>query len=379
LAYAQGPIARIENHGLLQNDLAVLEDTHPHSEIRCMLNVTPPALGFDLKLHTGYDVSIPFRDLADSSPTTLAIVFRVTPESAPAALVVLSQHFQVPAIAGQTEGDAQLGGSFDVGLGRYRVDWLLRDSRGRVCSSHWILNARLSGKDREVTPAIGPGVVEPVPAEVFGDEPQPRSGPLRVNILVNFAPGEDELAVPADEKNAIVAILRNMAREPRIGRFSLVAFNLRDQQLLFRQSGSPRIDFARLGEALRARPAGTIDVNRLALKHGPAEFLNSLIAGEAAGNETADALIIASPKTVFDQDLSAESLRLLRSLPYPVFYLVYNTNPYQAFWSDIIGKAVRFVKGREYAIAHPRDVWFAWQDIMSRLSDRESALAAAAR
>ena len=362
-----------------QDDLAVLEDRMAHRDIPCTLVAAAPHLDLDLKFHTGYEVSLPLRELAGVSPATLTVVFRVTPEAAANGPVFFSQSFKVPPIHGQMDGEVQLGGAFVVGQGRYSVDWLLRDARQRVCSLHWDLNAKLSGRDREVPLAVGPGVVQPSPAELFENQSRPAAGPLSVKILVNFAPQEEDLGIlPKREQEAIVAILHTIGREPRIGHFSVIAFNLRDEQILYHQSDTPRIDFPGLGRALHARPPGTIDIRRLAMKDGPAEFLRTLIAGEIGRSEGMDAVILAGPKTVSDYDISPESIRLPVSLPCPMFYLNYNATPDQATSADVIGKMVRFLKGRVYAIAHPRDVWLAWRDIMSQLS-AGSVLSAAAR
>jgi hypothetical protein len=63
---------------LIQEDLAVLEDRHPHNDFQCTAVVAPPTLGFDLKLHTEYQLSIPMHELAGSQPASLTVVFRIT-------------------------------------------------------------------------------------------------------------------------------------------------------------------------------------------------------------------------------------------------------------------------------------------------------------
>ena len=35
-----------------------------------------------------------------------------------------------------------LGGSYTLGPGRYRVDWLMRNSREEVCADHWEIETR---------------------------------------------------------------------------------------------------------------------------------------------------------------------------------------------------------------------------------------------
>jgi hypothetical protein len=45
----------------------------------------------------------------------------------------------------------------------------------------------------------------------------------------------------------------------------------------------------------------------------------------------------------------------------------YNLNPQNNPWRDAIGSAVKTLKGAEYTISRPRDVFFAWTDIIGRI------------
>ena len=49
---------------LFNSDAAILEAGEVRKDLPCTVNINKPALGFDLKFHTGYDVTIPLRDLA---------------------------------------------------------------------------------------------------------------------------------------------------------------------------------------------------------------------------------------------------------------------------------------------------------------------------
>ena len=78
---------------------------------------------------------------------------------------------------------------------------------------------------------IAPNTISAADREPFKEEPpvdrmvdkQQGDGPLNVKVLVNFAPQNSHSATlrPLD-MNALVAILRSIAREPRIGKFSTV-------------------------------------------------------------------------------------------------------------------------------------------------------------
>jgi len=189
-----------------------------------------------------------------------------------------------------------------------------------------------------------------------------------VKMLVNFAPQNANASTlrPIDT-SALVSILRTIAREPRIGRFSLTAFNLQEQRVVFRQADADRIDFPALGEALRSINPGTIDLKRLSQKHGETEFLADLIKKEASAEPRPDALIFAGPKAMLEQNVQPETLKEVGDLDYPVFYMNYALNPQASPWRDAISHAVRFFKGQEFTISRPRDLWFAVSEMVARI------------
>ncbi|MBC8164918.1 MAG: acetyltransferase, partial [Bryobacteraceae bacterium] len=187
--------------------------------------------------------------------------------------------------------------------------------------------------------------------------------------LVNFAPQNSKAATlqPLDT-SALVSILRNISRDPRIGRFSLIAFNLQEQRVLYRQENADKIDFPSLGEALQTLNLGTIDLKRLSQKNGDTEFLASLIRQEVGTAGIApDAVVFAGPKALLEENVPQDSLRQIGELSYPVFYMNYNLYPQSVPWADAISKAVKYLKGQEYTISRPRDLWYSVTEMVSRI------------
>ncbi len=355
---------------LLNGDLATLETQDPRNDLDCTVSVFKPELGFDLRFHSGYGVSLPVAELMHAG--SVAMVFRITSEKQNAEPLYFSQRFQIPALAENARGYANLQGNFDLGTGRYRVDWLLRDPAGRQCSQHWQLDVSLPSKDRDLQLALAPGDVEPSRQDEFRPEaprPEPANGALNARVLVNFAPQNEKAAtLKPQEVEALVSILRRIAREPRIGKISLVAFNLRDQRILYQQDNADRVDFPALGQALQAPSAGTIDVKALSRKNGESEFVASLLRPKTDTPEKPGALILVGLKVDLEDKLSQDSLKKLGDLGCPIFYLNVNSDPVGNPWRDTIGDVVKFFKGQAYTITHPRDLAYAWRDITSRLS-----------
>src|ERR1041385_6550153 len=117
------------------------------------------------------------------------------------------------------------------------------------------MDALLPPKDKQMALEIQPGIVQRAEYEQFTDEPPIERAqgpaPLNVKVLVNFAPQNASAATmrPLDTA-ALVSILRRISREPQFTKFSLVAFNMQEQRVLYRQNSENKIDFPALGEAI---------------------------------------------------------------------------------------------------------------------------------
>ncbi len=356
---------------IVGTDMAVLEAGDVRNDLPCTVVPVKPTLGFDLKFHGGYDVTVPLKDLAGTE-NSLTMLFRVSAENHKDEPRYFVQRVRVPAIEEDAHGDAYLSGNFDLGEGKYHVDWLMRDRTERVCSSYWDTEAFLTPKEKQMALAITPGTIERTDSEQFKEEPPVEritdEPALNVKVLVNFAPQNAHSAAfrPADTA-ALVSILRQIARDPHIGKFSVVAFNMQEQRIIYRQESANRIDFPALGEALNTISLGTVDLHRLGQKHGETDFLADLIKTEISTAEHPDALVFAGPKVMLDTNIAAESLKDVGDVEYPVFYMNYNLNPQAVPWRDSISRAVKFFKGTEYTISRPKDLWIAVNEMVARI------------
>ncbi len=360
---------------IINTDMAALEAQEVRKDLACTVMPAKPVLGFDLRFHSGYDVNVPLKELAGNGDQ-LTILFRVTPDGRKDEPVYFVQHVRVPDIEEDARGDATLSGLFDLGEGKYHVDWLMRDRSERLCSFYWDSEAALASKDRQIEMGIPAATVRPPEFEQFSEEPRvdrtdhtTGAAPLNIKILVNFAPQRpDSSALQPIDTLALVTMLRRIAREPQFGKFSLVAFNLQEQRVLYRQSSEDRIDFPALGEAVQGVKPGAIDMKLLAQKHGETDFLTDLIKKEVGSSDHPDALIFAGPKAMLDSSVPDEEIKpFAGSLNFPVFYVNYNLYPQAVPWRDSISRAVKLLHGAEFTVTRPRDVWFAVSDMVARI------------
>src|SRR5690242_20338240 len=68
---ASGPGGAVR---LFTSDAAILEAQEVRKDLPCTVTPNKPSLGFDLKFHSGYEVSVPLKDLAGSE-NQLTMVF----------------------------------------------------------------------------------------------------------------------------------------------------------------------------------------------------------------------------------------------------------------------------------------------------------------
>ncbi len=103
-------------------------------------------------------------------------------------------------------------------------------------------------------------------------------------------------------------------------------------------------------------------------KRGDTEFLANFLTEEVVEPKVQpDAVIIAGPKVATENSLPQDAFRQAGDLKYPIFYMNYNLNPTVNPWRDAIGSAVKTLKGAEFTISRPRDLFFAWTDIIGRI------------
>jgi hypothetical protein len=136
--------------GVFPIDEPVFGSRESRKDLPCTVATVKPVLGFDLRFHTEYTVSVPMQAVSGHA-NRLTLVFRVAPENTHGQPVYFFQTLRIPAFAESPGGEASLDGRFDLGEGNYQVDWLLRDRSQKICSGSWDLSANLSAKDRGLT------------------------------------------------------------------------------------------------------------------------------------------------------------------------------------------------------------------------------------
>ena len=400
LPYGSGRVGRLQTLGLLfllaastaagvsgsrtgldprlqYDDLSTLKSREPRAELSCQVTSDKPSLGFDLRFHSDYHAAVPINVVADAGGW-FQVAMRVMPTSETERPTYLAHRFAVPAVPPGSKGGVLVSGSFDLGPGRYRVDWIMRDARDRICSAHWNLDAKAGSGKQDLPLTLGRNQIADLERHASGNGPLVRrelAQPLQVKILLNLSPAKPQDSMVRPEDAAVLfSILRSITRQPGIVLSTVVAFNLRDQKVVYRQENDDQIDFSALEKAAQSRAAGTIDLRVLRDPQSETHFVTRLLTDElGAQTDTPDAIIIVGSKVSLNRKVPLDSLKAKGAAMCPVFYLNYNSTLYES-WPDTIGSALKAYKGATaYNIVFPRDVGLAVRELLSRIVKRPNS------
>lgn len=356
---------------ILAGDRAVLSSDVNRSDLQCRVEPLEPRMDFELKFQAGYLIHVPMAELA-ADGERLNVLLRIRPFAAEASdAVYFTQHFDVPPIEQDAKGSVTLPGRYVLGPGRYRIDWLMRDRAGRVCSAHWETQAASLERYEELAAAATANTIAAGRRDIFADEPPVmRSGrrALHLRLVLNLSPLEPSKPKLSEyDLASLVAMMRALHREPGIGLFSVTAILASRQETVYDAPRLSRIDFKALGAAVEGIAAGVVDFAALRDPASGGRFLAGVLnRALSTGEDRADAVIFLGPKAAADSRVAQELLDIPGGRP-PAFHFAYNRNPRSHPWRGAIGSALKPRGLIEYRIAGPKDFGAALTDFVRRL------------
>jgi hypothetical protein len=370
-AGSQARLERVDQSSISAADRQLLSDPQTVNDLGCRPEVVKPAIGLDLRFHSGYSVTVQLQNLAGRAGELRTLV-RVTPLAKPDRPVFLARSIAVPPLDPGTNGEAELKGEFVVGPGQYRVDWLTA-AGALACSAHWQIETSDDPSLVNAPLAMTAGTVDEVPADPFHagkDKPGAVDPAFNVKLLVNFsAPVLDHGSMTSDDLRGITAILRGVAREPRFGRFSVVAFSIDQQRIVYRQVPGATIDFPSLGSSVRSLRFGTVPLRQLSEPDSTDDFVAGLFQQELESHEPPpDAIVILSPIMPEDKGIRKRISAARLQVTCPVFYLTYNPDPARYPWSGGLAPAFKTFHAQEFTITRPRDLTSALKKMVDSIS-----------
>jgi hypothetical protein len=346
----------------------------PRSALLCRVRNEPPFLSFDFRFLTGFIAEIPVHEIR-SPFNRFFLRVSINPIWPKTAKEIhFNRRFRVNIPDNQDHrGSMRFSGSFAMGEGIYDVLWHLQDDAGRFCETRWRIDARRSGKDRDIDLTLAPGEIAPSLVYLFREEsptpPDQTGRMLRVKLLVSMdVRGSRRVTVPLARYAPVVSILRMMTRHSELAEFSVVAFSLDDQQILFEQGYEKTIDFPALGKTLEQLTPGTVAFKELGKKQEQiffARLLRQTILNDAA----ADAFVFVGWDLNFGKKIDRRVLDELRQNTTPVFHLYPAT---RADWRGLLGNSVKALGGKRYKVRRPRDLPVAIERMIANIATRPS-------
>jgi hypothetical protein len=365
---------------LSHSDVAVLGAEVTRNDLPCTVEPLDPKLEYDLTFQAGYVARVPLAALAGSG-NELRMLFRIqsldSPDSEP---MYFKEHYEVPSIEADAEGEATLPGKYRLGPGRYKVSWLMRDRSEKVCAQSWEVRAETLEGFEKLAASPDATKISEWSEEIFVEDPPIRRAAgklLHVKLLVSFSPVDlAKVKLSEYDTRAVVSMLRVLAREPQIGEFSLVAYNAHEERVIYETSRTTRIDFKELGEAVHTSISGMVNIEQLQDKESGEKFVKSLFqrhltrkgVSESDDKEPPDAIVFLGPKVVFEKPASSALLAESARLQVPVFYFIYNRNPRSYPWRDAVSAGLKNFNIKEFDITGAKDFGRSMQEWVELLS-----------
>jgi hypothetical protein len=333
------------------------EERDSDQTLRCSVTPIKPRLDFNFRFQAGYLMTVPLNQFPGSGHAW-AVIIKITPEGGDRRPVYFATRVELPTIP-ETRLDAELGGGYLLGEGKYRVEWSLIDNQGRICRKDWKVEAKLGRGEREVQLAL--------PAHTLADlslRGVPRAEivkadvrPLRLTVLLHAAPMSPRRTHlrPSDALTLLGALSSLLERLPTKS-VKLVVFNLDQQAEVYRQDGFSRDSFDRVASAMNRLELGSVDIGVLQNRRGHLDLLADLINQEIGAEQPSDVVLFLGPASRYWDKLPREEIQQLRAGSPRFFYFRFLPSFRRAAaFPDSIQMAIGRVKGRTSLIYNPGD------------------------
>ncbi len=339
----------------------IFEPSGQNNDLKCHVDELKPFFDFAFRFEAGYVVRCPVAEFGGKQ-TTVATLLRIRAENRKP--VMLGQSFVIPGIPPASRAktnlkhlhnDLEFSGVFATGEGNYQVDFAVFDDQKRVYRKSWKIHAEAHGKEREAAPSIAGGGISPVVFPPWEGTTDDGTG-LHLTVLLDAAPKNPySMHLRAWDRAFLLGSLSSLLRRVPVASVKLVAFNLDQQQEIFRDEDFDRTGFFRLSMALSKLELGTISYQKLERHTGWEDLLCGLIRTEAEVRKPSDAVVFLGPTNRMNQRIPSEFLAPSKNADLPFFYFEYYPMLGREF-PDAIQHAVEARSGTTYKLYSPGDL-----------------------
>lgn len=345
--------------------------------LKCSVKRVDPFLDFAFRFETGYVLSCPVKDF-DGLNSSVISYLRITPEGQPP--VFLANGYRLPAIPPELAKQVnikklrnkfEMSGAFVLGQGQFRVDFLAVDNLSRIYQTHWTLKAKPGGRDQNVPLAIPNNTASAFPDYSWnGKACDTHRAGSRLTVLLDAAPMYPNASkLYAWDRAFLLGALSSLLRGTPAESVRLIAFNLDQQRIIFRQDHFDSGGFRKLTRALQTMELRTVSYKTLQHKNGWAELLARLVNEQITGPHPPDSVIFLGPTNRISEKVP-ETMFLPRTPASPQFFYF----EYFPFWrsgaefADAIQHVTHACEGTTIKIHSPGEFAEAIKKVNERLA-----------
>ena len=353
--------------------VASVFDTKTSDSLKCSVTKRPPGLDFAFRYDAGYILRCRVGDF-EGKKNTLAIFARVTPTGRPP--VVLGERIEIPEITPKLIGGRDpaklktmfaVSGTFGVGEGDYLVEILAIDALHRTARKKWKLHVAANRSARQVPLALQPFSVEPMVRPASDLVAAPADGKIRLTVLLDAVPIIPyQSYLRAWDRSFLLESLYSLLRETPYKSVRLVAFNIEQQRVIYRQDRFDGAAFIGLARAMSGMETATVSVQSLEKRNSP-EFLIDLVKTELTEAEPPDAVVFLGPSArTWTGKVGGDLLPARSANRPPIVYFKYFPWASSPF-PDGIEQLTRALDGKTHLIRTPEDLGKSIKELLTQL------------
>jgi hypothetical protein len=328
-------------------------------ELKCTIRRFPPRLSFSFRYWSGYEITVPVRQLEEGNPARLQLAVRATPRGGAPRYFV--QQRALPPLPQDPRtfkrAELYLSGGMAMGVGAYELSLQVRDSSGRTCRARWSVQA----PSTKVPLRIDPGEVTDGGADRWVGIPEKESGGL-VTVFLHAAPvfpRRNVTRLSPWDKAVLLGSLTSLLDTTPFQRARVVAYNLDNRDVVFQESDFGTKGFTKLVEELDTVNFGIISVETLS-RSTPEDVLLKLVESELDQEDKADAIVFLGPLSRYFRKTPPEWKQLRVRLPNTYGIAVF---PRFGQTGDLIHSIVKATGGDTMMVYQPSDLAKAVREI----------------
>ncbi len=354
----------------------LFEKSSNSGRLTCQVQLFKPFFDFSFRYEFGYVIECPLNQFGGKQ-TTIATLLRITPKGADPTL--LGQSFTIPAMPRAREGkvdfrhlhaDVEFSGVFAAGEGEYEIELAVIDDGNRLHRKSWRMSASPHGKEASIPAALGPLKVAAISLPVWKGVSEDGKG-LRLTVLLDAAPANPYSSkLRAWDRAFLLGALSSLLRQLPLASVHLVAFNLDQQQELYRDEDFDHLGMYRLFEALTKLELGTVSYKILQRPDGWGDVLANLVRKEVIRERSADAVVFIGPNQRMTRKLPPEMFAPGKHATVPFFYMEYFPR-YGSDFPDSIEHITNARNGTTFKLHSPGDLAEAISKMKKQLLTEE--------